>query len=157
MARYLGPVCRMCRREGLKLFLKGERCYTDKCAIERRNYPPLDVTGFLGFVAQRAAQFPDVSSQQFIAYAGAGPDAREQFPFGHQPLSILHEVVQNVKCLRAQVHQVRIAPKLFVRGVQPKRWEYKNSPRCHCVPNGPRRPVLILTEVPRNLHGPSMD
>jgi small subunit ribosomal protein S4 len=40
VARNLGPVCRMCRREGLKLFLKGERCYTDKCAIERRNYPP---------------------------------------------------------------------------------------------------------------------
>ncbi len=40
MARYLGPVCRICRREGLKLFLKGERCFTDKCAIERRNYPP---------------------------------------------------------------------------------------------------------------------
>ena len=40
MARYTGPVCRLCRREGLKLFLKGERCYTDKCAIERRNYPP---------------------------------------------------------------------------------------------------------------------
>jgi small subunit ribosomal protein S4 len=33
-------VCRLCRRENLKLFLKGERCYTDKCAIERRNYPP---------------------------------------------------------------------------------------------------------------------
>ncbi len=40
MARYIGPVCRLCRREGLKLFLKGERCYTDKCAIERRAYPP---------------------------------------------------------------------------------------------------------------------
>jgi len=40
MARNLGPVCRLCRREGLKLFLKGERCFTDKCAIERRNYPP---------------------------------------------------------------------------------------------------------------------
>ena len=40
MARNLGPVCRLCRREGLKLFLKGERCYSDKCAIERRNYPP---------------------------------------------------------------------------------------------------------------------
>jgi small subunit ribosomal protein S4 len=40
VARYKGPVCRLCRREGLKLFLKGERCYTDKCAIERRNYPP---------------------------------------------------------------------------------------------------------------------
>ena len=40
MARYHGPVCRLCRREGLKLFLKGSRCFTDKCAIERRNYPP---------------------------------------------------------------------------------------------------------------------
>ena len=40
MARYTGSVCRLCRRENLKLFLKGERCYTDKCAVERRNYPP---------------------------------------------------------------------------------------------------------------------
>jgi len=40
VARYTGAVCRLCRREGLKLFLKGERCYTDKCSIERRNYPP---------------------------------------------------------------------------------------------------------------------
>jgi len=40
LARYSGSVCRLCRRENLKLFLKGERCYTDKCAIERRNYPP---------------------------------------------------------------------------------------------------------------------
>jgi len=40
VARYTASVCRQCRREGLKLFLKGERCYTDKCAIERRNYPP---------------------------------------------------------------------------------------------------------------------
>ncbi len=40
MARYTGPVCRLCRREGLKLFLKGERCYTGKCAIDRRAYAP---------------------------------------------------------------------------------------------------------------------
>ena len=40
MARYIKPVCRLCRRENLKLYLKGERCYTDKCAIERRSYPP---------------------------------------------------------------------------------------------------------------------
>jgi small subunit ribosomal protein S4 len=40
MARYRGSVCRLCRREGEKLFLKGTRCYTDKCAIERRPYPP---------------------------------------------------------------------------------------------------------------------
>ena len=40
MARNLEPKCRQCRREGEKLFLKGEKCFTDKCAIERRNYPP---------------------------------------------------------------------------------------------------------------------
>ena len=40
MARYTGPSCRLCRRENTELFLKGERCYTDKCAIKRRNYPP---------------------------------------------------------------------------------------------------------------------
>jgi small subunit ribosomal protein S4 len=40
VARYNGPVCRLCRVEGTKLFLKGERCYTDKCAVERRNYAP---------------------------------------------------------------------------------------------------------------------
>ncbi len=40
MARYLGANCRLCRREGKKLFLKGDRCYTDKCSVERRNYPP---------------------------------------------------------------------------------------------------------------------
>jgi small subunit ribosomal protein S4 len=40
MARYTGPVCKLCRREGEKLFLKGERCFSPKCAIERRAYPP---------------------------------------------------------------------------------------------------------------------
>jgi len=40
MARYRDAKCRLCRREGMKLFLKGARCFTDKCAIERRNYPP---------------------------------------------------------------------------------------------------------------------
>ncbi len=40
MARYTGPVCRLCRREGMKLFLKGERCHTEKCAIEKRNFVP---------------------------------------------------------------------------------------------------------------------
>lgn len=40
MARNLNPKCRQCRREGEKLFLKGDKCFTEKCAIERRNYPP---------------------------------------------------------------------------------------------------------------------
>lgn len=56
MARYTQAVCRLCRREGLKLFLKGERCYTDKCAIERRNYPP-------GEHGQRRPKFSEYSIQ----------------------------------------------------------------------------------------------
>ncbi len=40
MARYIGPVCRLCRREGMKLFFKGERCHSEKCAIEKRNFIP---------------------------------------------------------------------------------------------------------------------
>jgi small subunit ribosomal protein S4 len=40
MARYTGPVCRLCRRDGVKLFLKGAKCFTDKCPVEKRNFPP---------------------------------------------------------------------------------------------------------------------
>lgn len=40
MARYIGPVCKLCRREGMKLYLKGERCYSEKCSVTRRPYPP---------------------------------------------------------------------------------------------------------------------
>jgi small subunit ribosomal protein S4 len=42
MARYTGPVCRLCRREGMKLYLKGDRCYTEKCSVDKRNYAPGD-------------------------------------------------------------------------------------------------------------------
>lgn len=56
MARYTGAVCRFCRREGTKLFLKGERCYTDKCAFERRGYPP-------GQHGQARGKFSDYGSQ----------------------------------------------------------------------------------------------
>ncbi len=52
MARYTGPVCKQCRRENLKLFLKGERCYTDKCAFERRPFPS-------GVHGQRRAKFSE--------------------------------------------------------------------------------------------------
>lgn len=40
MARYTGAVCRLCRRDGVKLFLKGSRCFSEKCAIDKRNFPP---------------------------------------------------------------------------------------------------------------------
>jgi len=56
VARYRGSVCRLCRREGMKLFLKGERCFTDKCSIERRNYPP-------GQHGQARPRFSDYGNQ----------------------------------------------------------------------------------------------
>ena len=48
MARYTGPVCKLCRREGEKLFLKGERCYTPKCSVEKRTYAPGEHGRFSG-------------------------------------------------------------------------------------------------------------
>lgn len=53
MARYIGPVCRLCRREGTKLFLKGTRCFTEKCAVDRRSYPP----GQHGQVRSRVSEY----------------------------------------------------------------------------------------------------
>ncbi|HKX45574.1 MAG TPA: 30S ribosomal protein S4 [Planctomycetota bacterium] len=54
MARYVGPKCKLCRREGMKLFLKGPRCLSDKCAVVRRDYPP-------GQHAQRRSKSTDYS------------------------------------------------------------------------------------------------
>lgn len=56
MARYIGPKCRLCRREGEKLFLKGEKCYTSKCAIETRPFPP-------GQHGQRRTRLSDYATQ----------------------------------------------------------------------------------------------
>ena len=56
MARYIGSVCRLCRREGTKLFLKGDRCFSSKCAIDRRAYPP-------GQHGQGRARFSDYGVQ----------------------------------------------------------------------------------------------
>ena len=59
MARYTGSVCKLCRREGQKLFLKGKRCNTEKCAIERRNYPP----GQHGLARARRRRLSDYALQ----------------------------------------------------------------------------------------------
>ena len=77
MARYTGPVCRLCRREGEKLFLKGERCYTDKCAISRRAMAPgqhgksrkkLSEYGLQLRAKQKARRYYGVLESQFEKY-----------------------------------------------------------------------------------------
>jgi small subunit ribosomal protein S4 len=59
LGRYTGPVCRLCRREGQKLFLKGTKCYTDKCPVERRNYAP----GQHGLAQARRRKASDYAQQ----------------------------------------------------------------------------------------------
>ena len=78
MARYTGAVCRLCRREGQKLFLKGDRCYTDKCAIDRRGYAPgqhgnarnkkLSEYGLQLREKQKAKRYYGVLESQFEGY-----------------------------------------------------------------------------------------
>ncbi len=77
MARYIGAACKLCRREGQKLFLKGERCYTGKCAIERRNFAPgqhgqnrkkLSGYGMQLREKQKAKKFYGVLEKQFRMY-----------------------------------------------------------------------------------------
>lgn len=57
MAKYTGPVCKLCRREGEKLFLKGQRCFTPKCSFERRGYPPGDHGRDAQFRRRRVSDF----------------------------------------------------------------------------------------------------
>ncbi|SCZ08983.1 30S ribosomal protein S4 [Alkaliphilus peptidifermentans] len=77
MARYTDAVCRLCRREGMKLYLKGDRCYTDKCAINKRNVPPgqhglsrkkLSNYGIQLREKQKAKRFYGVLETQFRKY-----------------------------------------------------------------------------------------
>lgn len=85
MAKYRDPVCRLCRREGQKLFLKGERCYTPKCAFDRRGYPPgqhgqgrqkLSEYGLHLREKQKARRIYGVLERQFRHYVELAQKAR---------------------------------------------------------------------------------
>ena len=77
MSRYTGPVCRLCRKEGMKLFLKGDRCYTDKCGIVKKNYPPgqhgqgrkkVTEYGMQLREKQKVRRFYGISESQMLSY-----------------------------------------------------------------------------------------
>jgi len=103
VARYTGPVCRLCRREGLKLFLKGSRCFTEKCAIERRNYPPgqhglsrtkLTPYGIQLREKQKAKHIYGVLEGQFRLYFARAE--REKGITGENLLKLLERRLDNV-------------------------------------------------------------
>ncbi|WZL72606.1 30S ribosomal protein S4 [Clostridiaceae bacterium 35-E11] len=103
MARYTGPSCRLCRREGQKLYLKGERCYTDKCAISRRGYAPgqhgqgrkkISNYGLQLREKQKAKRFYGLLETQFRSYF---EKAEKQAGItGENLLSILETRLDNV-------------------------------------------------------------
>jgi len=103
MGRYIGSKCRLCRREGVKLFLKGDRCYSDKCAMSRRPFPP----GQHGRYRRRATQFAihlrekqkakriyGVREAQFRRYVGMAK--KKKGVTGESLLKILERRLDNV-------------------------------------------------------------
>jgi small subunit ribosomal protein S4 len=119
MARYRGPVCKLCRREGMKLFLKGERCLTEKCAIERRSYPPgehgrgrIKQSEYLMQLRekQKARRYYGLLEKQFRTYYEKA--ARKSGVTGDNLLRILESRLDNVvyrlgfAASRAQARQI---------------------------------------------------
>lgn len=103
MARYTGPSCKLCRREGEKLFLKGDRCYTEKCAISKRAYSPgqhgqqrkkLSEYGIQLREKQKARRFYGVLERQFRKYFGMA--TRMKGVTGENLLKILESRMDNV-------------------------------------------------------------
>lgn len=103
MARYTGAVCRMCRREGQKLFLKGERCYSDKCAFARRGYAPgqhgqgrkkVSEYGIQLRAKQKTRRYYGVLESQFAKYFDMAE--RKQGMTGENLLRILETRLDNV-------------------------------------------------------------
>ena len=103
MARYTGAVCRLCRREGQKLFLKGERCYTDKCGIERRKYAPgmhgqsrkkLSEYGIQQREKQKARRYYGILESQFEKYFEMAE--KQKGVTGENLLTILESRLDNV-------------------------------------------------------------
>ena len=103
MARYTGAVCRQCRREGQKLFLKGERCYSDKCALARRNFAPgqhgqarkkSSEYGIQLRAKQKAKRYYGVLESQFAKYFTMAE--KRQGIAGENLLKILESRLDNV-------------------------------------------------------------
>ena len=118
MARYIGPVCRLCRREGIKLFLKGERCYTDKCAIERRGYPPGQHGQGRGKKAtEYSVQLREKQKLKRI-YGMFEAPFRRIFALAERHLSSPHREVRNLATALFE-HNERLFTFLEQEGVEP--------------------------------------
>ena len=123
MARYIGPQCRLCRREGAKLFLKGIRCDTAKCAITKRKYPPGQSTWGRGKLSkygiqfrekQKAKRFYGILERQFQNYFRKAE--RQKGNTGENLLAMLERRLDNVVCLLSFAMSRKSARQLILHG-----------------------------------------
>ena len=129
MARYTGSVCKLCRREGEKLFLKGERCYSDKCSVSRRNYVPgqhgkgrkkTSEYGLQLRMKQKARRYYGILEGQFHHYFEMAE--RKQGVTGENLLRILESRLDNVvyrlgwASSRAEARQLVVHGHFLVNG-----------------------------------------
>ncbi|MBE6755924.1 MAG: 30S ribosomal protein S4 [Clostridia bacterium] len=123
MARYTGPVCKLCRREGKKLFLKGERCYTDRCAFERRSYAPgqhgqsrkkVSEYGMQLRAKQQARRYYGINEVQFHKYFLMAE--KRQGVTGENLLRICESRLDNVVYLLGWANSRAEARQLVIHG-----------------------------------------
>jgi len=129
MARYLGPVCKLCRREGTKLYLKGERCFSEKCAVSRRPYPPgqhgqgrikLSEYGLRLREKQKVRRIYGLLEKQFAGYYFTA--AHMKGPTGEEMLGLIERRLDNVvhrmgfAVSRAQARQLVRHNHILVNG-----------------------------------------
>ena len=123
MARYTGPVCRLCRREGKKLYLKGDRCVSGKCALDRRNTAPgqhgaatkkLKEYGKQTREKQSARRYYGVLEKQFVNYYEEA--ARQQGMTGENLLKLLERRYDNVVYRMGMASSRKEARQLVLHG-----------------------------------------
>ena len=150
MARDTGPKCKQCRREGIKLFLKGERCLTEKCAIERRSYPPgehgrgrIKQSEYLLQLRekQKARRYYGVLEKQFRIYYDKA--SRQPGITGENLLRMLECRLDNVLVRLGFAASRNQARQLVGRLTQ---WQYAS--RLFLVPFGEIQREIVLSVPP---------
>jgi small subunit ribosomal protein S4 len=141
MARYLGPVCKLCRREGMKLYLKGDRCFTEKCAVVRRPYPPgqhgqgrikLSEYGLRLREKQKMRRVYGLLERQFAGYYGKASHLKGRT--GEEMLGLIERRLDNVvhrmgfAASRAQARQLVRHKHVQVNGKRVNIPSYRVNP-----------------------------
>lgn len=141
MARYIGPVCKLCRREGIKLYLKGERCFSEKCAVTRRPYPPgqhgqgrikMSEYGLRLREKQKMRRIYGLLERQFRSYYGHASGMKGRT--GEEMLGLLERRLDNVvhrmgfAATRAQGRQLVRHNHVLVNGKRVNIPSYRVAP-----------------------------